>query len=412
MALDRLITILLLVPLCLNAAIYKGRVVDEAGQPVPFATVYVQDKPEDGTATNQDGWFTLETQTSTDAPVVISFVGYQKQFMPLKELADSTHIKTVVLKEQPIALEETVVEAKRTRKSKRKMLAQILRATYNKLVQEQPLNPVSYGVVSDVQLDAQSATWGMEQMIATVIEQANIGSEGADSVQFIGLSCKRYCPAQVREQLDSLFRHEKDTNMMRMASALDSGTVVHRALWKMRLQKDHLLDTSDELRRWQMSSEDNTRCVLTYTRKHNYIGILKTLWKENLIVDAYDFGLQSYTIEAHVSLFLPFSIRLKGTQLEWLNLFNIGNETLEKFRLKRGEMSLRISTLYRPQDGVRVPYEKNLMANGYVEDRKKKRIPIEVRATQQVTALQTQDVQLLPKYSKRAVVPRTIVPIY
>lgn len=398
--------------LCLSGivsaqTVHTGRVTDSDGNPVAYATVYLQQRPTEGTATNNDGRFTLTCLDTDTGQIIISCIGYEKQFLPL----DSS-LSVIVLREQPIALEETVVEAKRTRKSKRKLLAQILRSVYLKLDEEAPHEPVAFRVVSDVKLDAQAAPWGMEQMIATVYEQADIAEEGTDSVQFVGEYCKRFCPANVRQQIDSLYVREKDKETLRMAGAIDSGTVVHSALWKMRLDKQHLLDLSDELRRWRMTSEDNTRCVLTYTRKHNFLGILKSVETENLIVDAFDFTLQSYTVQMSISLFLPFSIRLRGTELDWLNLFNIGNEVLAKFRLKRGEMHLRVSTLYRRENGVVIPYEKNLVADGYVEDKKKNRIPVAVKATQQVISVQTEDVHLLPDYKKSAHVERVIVPIY
>ena len=404
---------------------YVGRVVDAQGQPVLYATVYPLAAPAEGTATNADGIFTLSTQALPSDTVVISFIGYEKRFLPLSYFRFSTpgNPAEVMLREQPVALEETVVEAKRTRKSKRKLLAQILRATYMKIEQDFPKAPVAYSIVSDVRLDASSpdtagsgtrtaVTWGMEQMIAAIREKPEGAASGSDSIQFTGTYCKRYCPPDVRNRIDGFYRHADDPRMRRMAASIDSGTLVHRALWAVRMDKNHLLDTSDELRRWKMTSEDNTRCVLTYTHKRNYLGIVKMTLKEHLIVDAYDFELQSYTVDMDVSLFLLFSIKLKGAALDWLNMFNMDSATIDKFRLKRGHVNVRISTIYGRRQGVLVPVEKNMLTEGFVQDRKGNQIPVSIAATQQLTSVQTEGVSLDPAYKSRSRVPRVSVPIY
>lgn len=409
----------------LVAAVYVGRVVDDKGQPVLYATVYPLSAPAEGTATNANGIFTLSTQASYADTVVISFIGYEKRFLPLSAFRLSTpdNPAEVMLREQPVALEETVVEAKRTRKSKRKFLAQILHATYMKIEQDFPKAPIAYNIVSDVRLDASSpdsagtaarkpVTWGMEQMIAAIREKPEAAASGSDSIQFTGNYCKRYCPPDVRNRIDGFYKHADDPRMRRMAASIDSGTVVHRALWTVRMDKKHLLDTSDELRRWKMTSEDNTRCVLTYTHKRNYLGIVKMTLKEHLIVDAYDFELQSYTVDMDVSLFLLFSIKLKGAALDWLNMFNMDNSVIEKFRLKRGHVNVRIATIYGRRQGVLVPVEKNMFTEGFVQDRKGNQIPVSIAATQQLTSVQTEGVSLDPAYKSRSRVPRVSVPIY
>ena len=266
--------LLMAMPLCSER--YFGRVTDLRGVPLFYATVYPLSDPSEGTATNDQGLFILETEADSASIVAVSYIGYKQLQMPLMALSrDTADVTLIRLEEQPIALEETVVEAKRTRMSKRKKLAQILHLTYQKLTEDLPHDKLRYSVISDVKMNASNAPWGMEQMGADVYEAPGAGAEGKDSVQFVGRWCKRYCSPEVRERIDSVLAHEKDKNRQRMADGVDRGTLTHRALWRMRLDLDHLLDTSDELRRWKMSSEDDTRCVLTYQRKYNMLGIVK-----------------------------------------------------------------------------------------------------------------------------------------
>lgn len=394
----------------MSAAKYCGRVVDRSGAPLMYATVYPVANPVEGTATNDQGVFCLESEADTAMLLAVTYVGYKQKQIESYPAAEA--MQTVVLEEQPIALEEMVVEAKRTRMSKRKMLARILRETYLKLKEDLPRENVRYTLVSDVKMDASEEPWGMEQMGAEIIEAPGRGYEGKDSVQFWGQWCKRYCSPEVRVKIDSVLKHDSDQKRRKMAAGLDKGTLTHRALWSMRMDPDHLLDTSDELRRWKMSAEDDARCVLTYTRKYNFLGIVKATLVENLIVDAFDYRLQSYTVDLNVRLNLPFAMKIEGVYLEWLNLLSNGGQPAEKFKLKKGNMHARVSNIYEERNGVLVPVEKNLVAEGEIVGKKDIVLPVKVWATQHVGEVKTDGVELRSGYDKHAEVPRTLVPIY
>jgi len=394
---------------------YRGVVVDEKGRPVLYATVYMQARPQEGTATNSEGIFYLTTDMDTTAEVVVSYIGYEKVILPLGRLTSAEKSSSpyeIRLKEQPIALQETVVSAKRTRMSKRKQLAMVLHRVYQQIGRDFPSEPIEYKVVSDIRMNASSSPWAMEQMIAEVTEQPGGGKEGTDSVQFVGKYCKRYCSPAVRTKLDTLQVHEKDERLRKLATRIDSGALTHQVMWRMRVDKTHLLDVSDELARWKMTAEDDDNCVLTYRRKYNYLGIVKLQLEENLIVDAYSYRLRSYVVDVNVQLFLPFSVKMQGTWLEWLNLLNMDSQGIEKFRLKRGNIHVKLNTIYKERDGVLVPDEKNLHTTGVLEDRSGRQLPLELWGTQQVTDVRITGVKLHPKYNRNRIVTRELVEIY
>ena len=135
--------------LCLSAELcaadYLGRVVDEKGEPVGYATVYMADDPIIGTATASNGLFHLSTDLPPYAELIVSFIGYEKQTLFLKDLsatngsqaADTT---VIVLKEQPIHLEEVVIAAKpQKQKNKRKRTQELLAAVYAQMQADFPL---------------------------------------------------------------------------------------------------------------------------------------------------------------------------------------------------------------------------------------------------------------------------------
>ena len=90
---------------------YQGRVVDIDGRGIGYATVYPEEDPVAGAATNDQGFFHFSTDLPETSTVVVSFIGYEKQVLPLRVFTQSDSA-VVVLHERTIALEETVVAAK------------------------------------------------------------------------------------------------------------------------------------------------------------------------------------------------------------------------------------------------------------------------------------------------------------
>ena len=60
-----------------SATHYVGRIVDERGQGIGYATVYPEQDPVVGAATNDDGYFTIDTDLPAESPLIISFIGYR-----------------------------------------------------------------------------------------------------------------------------------------------------------------------------------------------------------------------------------------------------------------------------------------------------------------------------------------------
>ncbi len=90
----------------------SGVVKDDYGDPVAFANVIFKDSNE-GTITNEDGRFYLESSEDFDA-IWVSFVGYDLNTVPLTK--KTTYDLTVVLKEAVDSLDEVVVYSGKTSK--------------------------------------------------------------------------------------------------------------------------------------------------------------------------------------------------------------------------------------------------------------------------------------------------------
>ena len=434
----KILFIVLLCALEFNAAVYTGQVVDEKGQPISYATVYPEVAPELGTATNNDGIFRFEANLPASSPVVVSFIGFEKVEVTGDRLRvkGDTALQVIVLKEQPIALQETVVAAKPSKqKNKRKQMAALLHAVYVQLEKEFPDEPAQYQVVSDVRMtsgEAQTghaAVWGMEQMIANIVVLPEAGIDGRDSVQFQGRYCKRFFDARKRAQADSILAGEtlerlekaqKDVpkgtsqNYMRRAvNAVDSGVVVHEALFAIGNMRYDFQETMNDIKHWSVSNESEGETVLTHTQTvSKYLGCFKMTFQRHYIIDSRTYSVRRFSEHAEVKVVIPFGIKLNSDQLQMLNLVNMNEEQINKFRLKRLRSAVDLNTIYQRRNGLVSTQEKNMILNAFIVGSKKTEIPLNIQATQRVTDLQTEGVKALKKHQMTRRVRREIVEIY
>lgn len=411
---------------------YQGRVVDQNGQPIPYATVYPEAQPEVGTATNNDGFFAFKADLPEHSEVIFSFIGYEKLSMPLVLLrANDSILSTITLKEQPIALEETVVAAKASKqRNKRKQMAALLHAVFVKLEEEFPDENAQYQVVSDVRMLSEGSTWGMEQMIANIVVMPEQCRDGRDSVQFQGRFCKRFFDAQKRAQADSILasdalEHMEKQNkgkapagtpsnyMRRAANAVDSGVVVHRALFAMGNMRYDFEQAMNDLRHWSVSNESEGETVLTHTQRvSKYLGCFKMTFQRHYIVDSRTYSVRRFSEHAEVKVTIPFGIKLNAEQLQMLNLVNMGDQDIEKFRLKKLRGNIDLNTIYQRRDGQVYTLEKNMLVNAFILGSKKAELPLVIKATQRVTGLETKDVKPLKPSQITRRLKREIVEIY
>lgn len=405
-------------------ATFTGRVVDQNNQPIPYATVYPLSRPEVGTATNNDGYFSFQADMPETEEVIISFIGYEKQSLPLAAFTMSdSMLTTVTLKEQPIALEETVVAAKANKqKNKRKQIAALLHAVYLKLEEEFSDDPAQYQIVSDVRMQSEGSTWGMEQMIANVVVLPEEGYDGNDSVQFQGRFCKRFFDAQKHAQADSILAGEtierlekgnKEKFMRRAINAVDSGVVVHRTLFGMGNMRYDFEQAMNDLRHWTVSNESEGETVLTHTEKINrYLGCFQMVYQRHYIVDSQTYAVRRFSEHADVKVTIPFGVKLNADQLQMLNLINMDDNKIQKFRLKKMRSSVDYNTIYQRRNDHVYILEKNLHVDAHILGAKEVEIPVLFKVTQRVTGLQTEGVKPLNRSQITWRVKREMVEIY
>ena len=129
---------------------YVGVVKDQQDVPISYASIYLKEHPEIGTITDSLGRFNISVQNAGKGTLMCSFLGYKMQQLPLAKF-QPTDTLFIILEEQPIPLENVVVEAPVKKKSNRKkLMQQLLQDVYERMLIDFRDDPIDYSVVSDV----------------------------------------------------------------------------------------------------------------------------------------------------------------------------------------------------------------------------------------------------------------------
>lgn len=402
--------------------ILTGHVTDPSGVPISYATVYPEKQPEIGTATGTDGQFRFEGDIQANDSIIISFIGYKKRVLSALVLSDMAEVQLpVILEEQPIQVEELVVETKRSKKkNKKKEMAYLLHQVMLQLEADWPKDHTEYKIVSDVRMECEDQPWGMEQMAARII----------DYDQFQGLWCKRYFRPEMRQRADSLYQtntlEKNDKNlskrarkqgqsMRKWAVAVDSGVVVHKYLWDEGNAYEDFHQFMNDIKHWTVTRENDGHTVLTHVDKYNWLGIFKRENHRNFILDSENLSIVGFSQQLDLWLDIPFGgYKMNKDQLKLLNMLNMGETEIDKFRLRKGHAVLKLNTIYQWRDGKIYIKEKNLVVDALLQGSKKtaRDIPMEIWATQRVTDLKTKDVKRMTEREMTKRLKREVVEIY
>jgi len=101
-------SLLLLISLAALSQKLKGYISDEQGQPLPFASIYIQGTTI-GTASNPEGYFELELPGGNHN-MVFQYIGY-KQHHEIIEIGDEGLSLNIILLKEEVSLAEVVISA-------------------------------------------------------------------------------------------------------------------------------------------------------------------------------------------------------------------------------------------------------------------------------------------------------------
>lgn len=402
--------ILLLTIVSLNcvAKELSGHVVDSLRQPIPYASVFLQNNPQIGTITDDNGFFVLPDYVQDDH-LVITSIGYEKFTLSTNKISGTKPIR-IVLKEQPLMLNTVVVSAKGSKRQQRKLLKQLLADIYKQMQIDFPDNARNYRIVSDVSVYNEDKVVAFDEMVGNIVELPYLkNARKQDSLQIKADFTRYYINQNTADGLrnfdqDLLKRKEK-----RQLQKIDfeKSEPIHRMLWALDIKK-LFGDIYKETGNWSISERDALSQLLTYTKTFTLPGIVSATMKLHLSVDAHNHVQrlsQSVTLWANI----PFGYKLSDAQVAALNLvlINDGAGNFDKYRLKTANGKVERNVFFTQQDGQVVVSEKNWAANVHGADKNGQTITFNQKASCQVLSVETKNVR---PYSKKALAtkaPRT-----
>ncbi len=402
--------ILLLTIVSLNcvAKELSGHVVDSLRQPIPYASVFLQNNPQIGTITDDNGFFVLPDYVQDDH-LVITSIGYEKFTLSTNKISGTKPIR-IVLKEQPLMLNTVVVSAKVSKRQQRKLLKQLLADIYKQMQIDFPDNARNYRIVSDVSVYNEDKVVAFDEMVGNIVELPYLkNARKQDSLQIKADFTRYYINQNTADGLrnfdqDLLKRKEK-----RQLQKIDfeKSEPIHRMLWALDIKK-LFGDIYKETGNWSISERDALSQLLTYTKTFTLPGIVSATMKLHLSVDAHNHVQrlsQSVTLWANI----PFGYKLSDAQVAALNLvlINDGAGNFDKYRLKTANGKVERNVFFTQQDGQVVVSEKNWAANVHGADKNGQTIAFNQKASCQVLSVETKNVR---PYSKKALAtkaPRT-----
>lgn len=402
--------ILLLTIVSLNcvAKELSGHVVDSLRQPIPYASVFLQNNPQIGTITDDNGFFVLPDYVQDDH-LVITSIGYEKFTLLTNKISGTKPIR-IVLKEQPLMLNTVVVSAKGSKRQQRKLLKQLLADIYKQMQIDFPENARNYRIVSDVSVYNEDKVVAFDEMVGNIVELPYLkNARKQDSLQIKADFTRYYINQNTADGLrnfdqDLLKRKEK-----RQLQKIDfeKSEPIHRMLWALDIKK-LFGDIYKETGNWSISERDALSQLLTYTKTFTLPGIVSATMKLHLSVDAHNHVQrlsQSVTLWANI----PFGYKLSDAQVAALNLvlINDGAGNFDKYRLKTANGKVERNVFFTQQDGQVVVSEKNWAANVHGADKNGQTIAFNQKASCQVLSVETKNVR---PYSKKALAtkaPRT-----
>ena len=379
-------------PFSLLSQTAKGFVIDEDGEPIPYASVYVKNNPVGGTMTDSDGRYELqlgEAVESTDE-VVFSFIGYRTEMFSVAVImADSLFYVTLV--EQPIMLEGATVRAKISKKESRKLKKDALERFVAQMREDFPKRTAEYPVFSMYNGSQDSRQLIHHEVVGTISEYPINNRWGGDSVALIVKSVKEFTTDEAKvaydvfneltdERLNGKKNKKKKVKLSYTKRNLDEQSLrMHRFLWGGPTNSFIDMLNINKPAKWDytMIGDD---AVLTYTEKENYMGIVKGELQLHFYIDPVTFQISKIAQSLSGELHIPFGYKLKDEELEFINALQFGHDTLDCYRVRHAYVDVLRNVLFQRVNGNVVIREKNLEVQGDLIDTKKKKLTYSAEA--------------------------------
>ncbi len=372
----KIIILFLMLPLISMAEELSGRVVDILGNPMSYVSIYLKDAPGVGTVTASDGTFVFDVDFTLHrgGDVVFSFIGYKTEEISLVKLKTQDHI-LIELEEQPIMLEAAEVMAKISRRKKKEITRNSVDRFIAQFKKDFPSHQyASYPVVSNLICKKDNRQLYFHEVLGSIVEQPyKVDNEIRDSVRIEVESVKQHQASMVDDVYEKLndMAVEASSEKHRYTSrSIDDQSIrLHSALWGTSTSMIVDFVEDDKLARWDLTMLGDYT-VLIYTYSKNILGMAKLKLHIYFYLDPATYRVAKIAQSIDGELNIPFGYKLDDELVELINMFQLDDEVVKKYRLRRAKLSVKRNLLFEQYDGKIVTKEKNIDLKTNMEDKK------------------------------------------
>ncbi|MCQ2272258.1 MAG: carboxypeptidase-like regulatory domain-containing protein [Bacteroidales bacterium] len=384
----------------LSASTLSGRIVDEKGNGLAYASLYLKNDPQTGSISDINGRFSLEISNKHDS-LIVALVGYETVIINLEKINLSKNLK-ITMKEQAIILHEVVVSVqekgknkKKSKKEERAEIKEILAKVYQRIEKDFPTNNVKFSVVSDLTASSGDQVIMFDEWIGDIVEIRDYRGPH-DSIQMKMQLDKRYLNSAVRQSLNSYNPDNYTKHERRIVDKVDVNSLKkvkpHLIAWELDIQQLFYRYLSDN-KHWSMVEKDGNTIVLTLTLTHKLPGIYNLVQKLVYAIDKNTYSIKTVSERVSAEVNIPFGYKMTSAELALLNAFVLDGDGFEKYRLKGFKGTSCRNNIFTRQDGQLVVSEKNFTASGYIVDNKDQKINFSSKIKTRVLDVQTKNVK-------------------
>lgn len=381
----------------------KGLVVDENNDPLSFASVFLEDSPQIGTVTDDNGRFSLEVDVTTHVydTLMISYVGYKEYrkslfdiSVGLKGRSASTVLKFKMVPENQY-IKEAMVTASKRKLSKKKEMADLLSRVQQQINFDFPMKDRQFKIKADLYARNGGTILGVEEDVG-ILSEIYKRSKGEISYDAeFKPEYHKYSLAPEIEKFasDSSDKHlalnKKDLTRNEKKEAAKLQQVLAESMDKNSpivvqgvgvLWVDRVIYSFETFAKqpgnWEINEVGDDVLLLIFTEKKNIPGIMKYNYQLVFRVDSHSYSIASYYQKLNAALSIPFGYKLQGDELELFNILSMTGMEVDAFKIKKCNVDVENNAFFVKKGDALVPSEKSFTAVGSALDKKNKGITL------------------------------------
>ena len=388
----------------------KGKVVDNASNPLKYVSVYLKNNPEISVLSGVDGRFLLNLPDDVeynDEDLVLFFhIDYEISEIKISRLKDADS-NDVMLFYSTHILDEILVSHKMSKSEQKKHNMSVLEKFVKQASKDFKFENRTYKVASDFRLLNNKQPVFYSKLIGEHKEMIGAAANKKDSIilnysdlenhmdESIQLGIKRMSDRfisdnvvskkkrQNKRMLDSTFYEVMLNDSILTRDVLS----IHEGFWSFnRDVNERIADIGSSLKRWEII-EGSEKTILKYSNKKGFLGIVKFEMTVNFIVDPIDYSIKQIFENISAEINIPFGYRLPPDALMLLNLIHADEAPKDKYKVRHIHLDATQNLYYKKKDDILYSDEKSFEAITWLTDTKKNTVNIDIKGLLKVLSV-------------------------